>query len=147
MDKLVMNKNKRNGFTLVELLIVLLIVSIVTIFILPSMFKTITKQETNHFFETFSSDVLYIQNKSLYTDEALRIFPRKTHYYILSPKDEPIIREFPHELYLINHQSPQIFFSTNGTVQHPNTYSFKDGNELYRIVFPFGKGRHYIEGM
>lgn len=136
-----MKSNK--GFTLIELLFVLVIVSIISLLVLPSMFHTLTKQETNHFLQTFESDVFLTQNQSLYTLTNDRILLEK-NYYIVRNDGKNILRSNPHHLELSS-PTTRIRFSMNGTIVDPTTYRFKDQHGIYRIVFPFGKGRFYID--
>jgi len=134
--------NKESAFTLIELLIVLLIVSIVSLFILPSMHQTMIRQKQKHFFELYSSDIFYIQNTKLYTDKYAEIIPLNTHYN-LNPSNEGIKRMFPEELRKTNAQ-PDISFSRKGTIKQPYTYIYTSKDTKYSIIFPFGKGRSYL---
>lgn len=133
------------GFTLIELLIVLAVVSVLLLLTLPKMFDTVVKQQTNHFFETFNSDILYLQNKSLNNTDRLRIFLRRDQYYLLNNNVEMMDRPYHHSIRLLDYQAPQIVFNRNGNIQQPYTYTFKGNQESYRVIFPFGKGRHYVQ--
>lgn len=135
-------KNSK-GFTLLELLFVLTIVSIVSLLILAPMFNTVTKQQSKHLLQTLESDVFLIQNHSLHSASNNRILMNK-HHYIVRYEDKNILRTYPNDLQLTSISS-RIRFSTNGTILEPQTYLFKDSYEKYKIIFPFGKGRFYIE--
>src|SRR5690625_2014069 len=101
------------GFTLIELLIVLAVVSVLLLLTLPKMFDTVVKQQTNHFFETFNSDILYLQNKSLNNTDRLRIFLRRDQYYLLNNNVEMLERPYHHSIRLLDYQAPQIVFNRN----------------------------------
>lgn len=134
--------NREGGFTLIELLIVLLVVSIVAIFILPSMYKIVSRQEQLHFFKLYSSDVLYVQNQALYTDERLDIILNKQTYEIKSRFNQDV-RAFPNELSFAT-SSRKVSFTSNGTLRAPDTHLFNYPAGQYRVTFPFGKGRGYL---
>lgn len=141
MGTCIMTNSK--GFTLIELLFVLVIVSTISIFVLPSMYETLTKQQRKHFFQMLENDVFLIQNYSLYSNSNNRILVNKEDYIVRTDSDY-IFRKYPHDFRLINNYN-RIRFSVNGTVYDPTTYIFQDQNGLYKVVFPFGKGRFYID--
>lgn len=136
--------DRSNGFTLVEMLFVLFVISIFTILFIPNFVKTIEKQQTAQFFDLFSSDIFYIQNQTLNTNESYRIWLRDDHYLIIS-NDTMKRRNYPKHLEFTSYSNTRISFSKAGTVINPTTLRFKDRYHSYCVVFPFGKGRHYIE--
>lgn len=136
--------DRSNGFTLVEMLFVLLVISIFTIMFIPNFVKMIEKQQTAQFFDLFSSDIFYIQNQTLNTNESYRIWLRDDHYLIIS-NETMKRRNYPKHLEFTSYSNRRISFSKAGTVINPTTLRFKDRYHSYRVIFPFGKGRHYIE--
>lgn len=38
-----------------------------------------------------------------------------------------------------------IYYTSNGTIKNPGTMMISAGNTNYKVIFPFGKGRSYIE--
>lgn len=135
--------NKEEGFTLIELLIVLLIFSMVALFILPSMYKSVARQEQLHFFKLLSSDIFYVQNKSLFKESKAEIVPSDKRYVIRSTFEREE-RLFPNDVTLASY--PQaIHYSRNGTIKKPMTYLFDTEDIYYRVILPFGKGRNYLD--
>src|SRR5699024_2140932 len=62
MMSIMLKDNKRkNGFTLLEVLIVLFIWSVLVLLIAPIHFSLIETQQKDYFFETFAYNVLYTQ--------------------------------------------------------------------------------------
>lgn len=137
--------NEKNGFTLIELLIVLAIISIIALFIVPSLHKTVLRQEQKHFFKIFASDIFYIQNQKLFKDFGAEISALPTNYVIID-RGEKRKRNFPDGLTLLYFPEP-LSFSRNGTLKNPSTYWFYHDEGRYRYTFPFGKGRGYLEEM
>lgn len=135
-----------NGFTMVEMLVVLMILSILTLLVVPSIIRTIEKQETNHFFAVLESDILYIQNQALGTRHNIRIVFDKEFYVVINEwKTEEIKRHYPEHLKYDNKINNRVTFNNNGTIINPTTFKFRDKETTYQLVFPLGKGRHYIE--
>ncbi|MEI3611716.1 competence type IV pilus minor pilin ComGD [Pseudogracilibacillus sp. SO30301A] len=135
-----------NGFTMVEMLFALMILSILTLLVVPSIVRTVEKQETNHFFAVLESDILYIQNQALGTRDNVRIVFDEEYYVVISEgKTEGIKRHYPEHLKYNNKINNRVAFNNNGTIINPTTFKFKDRKNTYHLVFPLGKGRHYIE--
>lgn len=137
-----MRKNEE-GFTLLELLIVLTIISIVSLFVLPSMFKTVTNIKGQHYFERLQSDIFMIQNSVLKREvKAYIYFVNKN--YIISETNKLTIKWNPEGL--MNEYRPgNIMFSTKGNIKNPSSFIFKNEHKRYKLTFPFGSGRGYID--
>lgn len=144
------HKNENaSGFTLVEMLIVLIIIMVLTILIVPNMFKMIQKFETTTFFKQLNSDILYIQNETMSQAREYRLVLKQDqqHYYIVNYENK-IVKEIkiPDGINYSNVQTT-IRFNLRGNVFNPRTIYFKDKDTSYKLVLPLGKGRHYIEEM
>lgn len=135
---------KEYGFTLVEMLIALMIISILILLIVPAIFNLMEQQEINDFFNTLDADVLYIQNEALGTRKNVQIIFHKDYYMLIHASEKKeVIRDYP--AHLTHDMNGQILFSNSGTVMQPTTLRFKGKNKTYKMIFPLGKGRHYIE--
>ncbi|WP_188206151.1 competence type IV pilus minor pilin ComGD [Alkalibacillus aidingensis] len=137
------------GFTLVEVLIVLSIVTTITYFSL-NMFQEIQNKRTiNQFFATFEQDIFYIQQYTLLNQSRLTLtFQPHSHGYRIY--DNPlmpahIVRQFDDTIIFhttdLNHK---IRFNTTGNISQPGSFEVIIHNQTYRITFPFGKGRYYV---
>ncbi|MEI3606809.1 competence type IV pilus minor pilin ComGD [Pseudogracilibacillus sp. SE30717A] len=135
-----------NGFTLFEMLLTIVILASLVLLAVPSIFSTIQKQEIAQFFKILDSDILYIQNQALGTRQNVRIVFDQEYYAVLTERQsEEIKRYYPKQLTHEVKINNRLSFSNNGTVINPTTYLFKDKDTTYHLVFPLGKGRHYIE--
>lgn len=134
--------NNESGFTMIELLIVLMIVSTVALFLIPSMYQTVMNQENKHFFKTVASDVFYVQNQTLYTKHQLELSPMRQRYSVIST-NQRTSREYPDSIRLMSSPT-RIHYSRNGNIKSPSTYLFDNDKKQYRFVLPFGKGRGYL---
>ena len=139
---------RRNGFTLIEMLLTLSILSILFLLTIPLQSDLLTKQQEEQFIEVLQQDVLLIQNQSSKhrRDEMyIRFFD--DYYSILSGVNKPFAyREYPADWTLVTtNQSRLIRFVQTGTILQPRTLvMYTPSHKLY-IVFPLGKGRFYIE--
>lgn len=131
---------------MIELLLVLTVIITLSVLVIPSLFNTIQKMETEHFFKELDSDILYIQSESLGKYDNIRIVFEKTRYRIHDTKSGTLrSRDYPANLQ--HHNIRKIKFSRYGSVKSPSSFLLSNKNKTYLIVFPLGKGRHYIESI
>lgn len=136
----------KNGFTLIEMLFVLGILSVLLLVTVPLNIQTLDKQRTKQFLDTFEFDVLYIQSLTSTSDESepIRIRFHDDHYKIRQGRKTLTIRSYPSGLTLDKRTGDTITFSNSGTILDPRTLKVKANDGDYHIVFPLGKGRCYI---
>lgn len=78
----------KSGFTLVEMLLVLLIVLILSTLAISYGKKGIQEQEMTHFFNQLNSDTLLLQQYALKEKKKMDLeFNVKNHYYVLRYRD------------------------------------------------------------
>lgn len=92
----------------------------------------------------FESDNLFLQNQMLYRPTYGRINLYRSSYVINLGNNDLIYRTLPEPLHLTN-PNYQISYASSGTIRQPYTYRYKYNNHVYRVVYPFGKGRFYVE--
>ncbi|GAA5415495.1 hypothetical protein Pryu01_00519 [Paraliobacillus ryukyuensis] len=141
--------NKQHGFSLVELLIVLSILTIILFIGGTIHIKTYQQYQFNQWYQIFSNDILRMQqdtiisNKNLY----LTINPTSNVYEIRKGGLGELIisRKIPKK-WNINLYSLKIplSFSKNGTIKKPGRFQIVIADKTREIVFPFGKGRCYV---
>lgn len=139
---------KKNGFTLIEMLVTLSILSILFLLTVPVQSELLGKQQEEQFIETLKQDVLFIQNhSSKHTRDEMYIRFYDNHYSILSGVNKPFAeRDYPADWTLVaSNQTRLLRFVQSGTVLQPRTLVMYTPSEKLFIVFPLGKGRFYIE--
>lgn len=137
---------KQHGFSLLEVIFVLAVWSIIILISAPLTYSIIDSQQERQFFTTLQADIFYIQNLAIGSDEYVRIVFDETNYRIRRNTGKPIaIRHYPKDWKINKRTLDTISFNENGTIRFPGTMSFKTKQETYRVVFPLGKGRGYIE--
>src|SRR5690625_7004713 len=74
---------KMTGFTLMEMLFTIVVISLLMFISVPVILKVIQTHQTGHFFTVLDSDIFYIQNQALGTRQNVRmVFDEE--YYIIS---------------------------------------------------------------
>lgn len=133
------------GFTLVEILLTMLIISSLTILILPALYKTKESLHIQTFLTQLESDVRYVQmNKYNHWEDSFLYFGNG-EYIVQGKKDQRYEkREYPKGLQVYA-SDRTIQFSKKGTIKKPQTVTLQFENERYQLIFPFGKGRFYVQ--
>ena len=135
-----------NGFTLIEMLFVVMILGVLIFIAVPIVIKSIERQEIKQFFAVLEADVFFIQNQALGTRQNYRIVFDEDYYIILGDKNgNDIKRHYPTHFTQDVKINNRVTFSTQGTIIDPIKLLFKHRDTKYKIVFPLGKGRYYVE--
>ena len=139
-------KVNKNGFTLIEMLVVLSVLSIIILLAVPLQFSSLTKQEENQFIELFMHDVLLIQNQaSMNSTESMFIRFHDDHYLIIQRRKQPFAkRNYPNGWSFVG-ANRLLEFSESGSVLNPRVILMYSKEERIAFTFPLGKGRFYVE--
>jgi len=137
--------NNENGFTLIELLLSLSIVMMMLLLVVPISLSTLESAEEKQFFQTLEFDVLYIQSIA-HEDILTTIRFADNHYLITRGNQQGTIRrDYPKGVTINARANNIITFEHHGSVRNPRTIEIHTKHGSYRMIFPFGKGRYYIE--
>ncbi|UFT97768.1 prepilin-type N-terminal cleavage/methylation domain-containing protein [Radiobacillus kanasensis] len=143
-----LNRNSR-GFTLIETIVVLSISISLMVIGHASIIQWKESYETDAFFDVFKSDILYLQQRTMVSGD---------YYYMLIKPDEHIyeirkggygalvrIRSIPENWEVrLQTLSMPLSFTIKGQVRQPGSFTILTGDESYKVIFPFGKGRSYV---
>lgn len=144
MEKLRSQNN--NGFTLVELLSVLSLVSVMALLTVPVLYKSYDSMQIKLFFQILEEDTLYIQNAAFSEETKMQLTFTKDQYNIKRGKQTNLSRKYPKGLTFRGISDSKIIYNKKGKVETPNTIIFyTEAGEKYKVIFPFGAGRQYIE--
>lgn len=142
---------RKNGFTLLEMLIVLMVVSVLAALAVPSIERISQAKEEAHLIEQLTNDLLYAQHYALTQRKAVVVVfhngqgrYRITENYVLGRL--LLERELPSPwiFEMATLQSPLTFLA-NGNVNKSGTMFLRNGKGAYKIVFLLGKGRFYVQ--
>ncbi|HEX6594439.1 MAG TPA: competence type IV pilus minor pilin ComGD [Bacillota bacterium] len=132
------------GFTLLEVVFVLSVWAVLVVLSAPLFFSSIDQQQEKQFFATFQSDLMYIQNLSLGTDERIQITLNDASYEIVTHhKKENIVRTLPDGWTIKSETLTNISFNQQGTIRKPGTIIITTNKHKYYVIFRLGKGREY----
>lgn len=140
---------QKNGFSLVELLVVLSIVSFLLLIGGSVQMKTYDQYQFNQWYQLFESDMLRMQQNSMITNENqyLLINSNSNQYEIRQGGLGKIVLKRPipphWKIKLYSLQMP-VSYSKHGTIRKPGKFQVETAYQSWEIIFPFGKGRCYV---
>jgi len=136
------------GFTLLEVLFTLSMLSIIVSLSAPIIFSVLDNQSEKQFFDLLFSDLLLIQIAShgVNSGKAYVEFEEYSYTVHVDKNDHKrkFKRSYPSEWKKDERLFDEISFK-NGTIRKPGTILLKSENTDYRIIFPLGKGRGYVD--
>ncbi|TFJ93681.1 competence type IV pilus minor pilin ComGD [Lentibacillus salicampi] len=137
---------QQNGFTLIEVLFVLGLVSVLILISAPIQLSVLDKKTEENFLETLEMDQLYMQSLSYNSRSRYRLaFTGNKQYTIKKSGKNILERKVPEGWEIETRTLPNISFNKNGTIRKPGTMAIKTPTRQYNLVCPLGKGRCYIE--
>src|SRR5699024_282305 len=138
--------NSSNGFTFIELLLTLFVLSTLLLLAVPIHNQLLKKINERSFLETLHYDVLLLQNTSLVSRNILQLQFFDDHYRVnLGNQYDKYERTYPTHLNIDKNAVNRISFNYKGTIRQPSTFRLIFDNQTYRYICPLGKGRCYFE--
>lgn len=134
------------GFTLLEVVFALTIWTILITITVPIVLTNLNEHKEKEFIKILMSDILHVQTIShgTYNKDASIKF-NETHYMInYRSNSNNISRPYPKGFNSEERTFNEVSF-LNGTIRKAGTVLLRSEDTNYRIIFPFGKGRGYIE--
>lgn len=148
MEKFLYNPKKCEvGFTLIEQLISLMVLTIIIMLVVPIAFNRMNDINEQQFLKVLSNDILYIQNMAInYPETYTRIWFRENDYVIVGGYLGNVLtrRTIPDNWKITRHSLGEISFNKAGTIRQPGSLRIETPTNTYKVVFPLGKGREYI---
>jgi len=139
-------KQKRNGFTLIECLITMAVVSILVMIAVPLTLRQINKYQESSFFQLVEHDLLIAQSLAMVTEDKIYMTIDPYYYKIHSKENTYVQRSLP-KGYVIHTKSMNnpISFNINGSIRKPGTMVLTTKHQQVHLIFPLGKGRARFE--
>ncbi|MDQ0256286.1 competence protein ComGD [Evansella vedderi] len=141
--------HKNNGYTLIEMLLVLLLISSILLIVIPNFTKSVHSKNVDYFFEQLEKD-LYESQMTAMTDGVIIRFvfsPTLNNYTIRHGVTIVETRTFPEGLTVkigtLGYND--LRFLPTGTISSPGSLVFNYKNDRYVLVFQFVRGRFYID--
>lgn len=138
---------KSTGFTLVELLINLSILSVLLLLATPLAIQEINNMKDRQFLNQFSHDIIYVQSIAINgPDYNPRLRIKQDEYSIHLDLLKPSVtqRKIPNGGHMHSDRLTSISFTKNGTIRKSGTITITLSSGTYLMVIPPGKGREHI---
>ncbi|PWA13339.1 hypothetical protein DCC39_00120 [Pueribacillus theae] len=146
VHKMSIRPNHQQGYTLIELAIVLTIFSIIALIVIPSFSALSETKSIDHFIAQLEEDIYFAQASALSQGKKVCVEPRNSSYQIRGNNDE---------ILLVRNHSPdikiekgtlnlQLCFIQNGNVPNFGTWIVRTKKESYKLTFYIGKGRFHV---
>ncbi|GGE73914.1 competence type IV pilus minor pilin ComGD [Priestia taiwanensis] len=141
--------NNNKGFTFVEMLLVLFIVSVVSSFVFVNISTAYDKRKIDHFMEQFYIDLLYTQEYAMSHYVDMKVHLRDGHYEIRgSSYAGPTILKRTYDdgiqVDVMTMQNP-IVFKPSGNIERAGSLFVGYKGSRFKVVFQLGRGRVYYE--
>ncbi|WP_042145915.1 competence type IV pilus minor pilin ComGD [Paucisalibacillus sp. EB02] len=139
--------HKQQGFSLIEVLVVLSLFTILLTLTLPISYSLLEKKTEEKVLEMFQYDILFLQNQSIANgrEDYLRMVFSKNGYTLTDTNKELLTRMLPKGWEIDTRTLNYISFKHGGTTRYSGTIEIISPNNRYTLTFPIGKGRGYIE--
>jgi competence protein ComGD len=139
----------RNGFTLLEMMIVLFVFFIIISISFFRIEPLINKHKIQSFFSQFEKDILFAQQYAISHSESIKLilYPDDNMYEIRSGGDGRLIlhRTYDRNITIqLTTLGTNIIFRSNGNITKSGSLIVKHASQNYLVVFLLGKGRFYV---
>lgn len=137
---------KQNGFTFLEMLLVLFIISILSVVTYFNVSPLYEKQKVEQFLKQFSQDILFMQQLAMShrSRHTLRWFPEQHMYSIMEAVEQRpiIVRDYEADIKVDLHTFPNpMTYNASGNINQGGTILLTYRARAYEIVFQLGRGR------
>jgi len=137
---------KQQGFTFLEMLLVLFAISVLSIVTYFSVHSLYERQKVEQFLRQFSNDILYMQQLAINRQKhyTLRWHKDRNLYAIkeLGTKYYIVKREYEEDIQINLHTFPNpMTYNPSGNINRGGTIIISYRNYKYEIVFQLGRGR------
>ncbi len=138
------------GYTLLESLVVLSIVSIMSFVLIANLVPIHQAKIIETFFDQFEKDMMYAQQYALLNEETIYILFRGNRYqYTIEQSNlagSLIVRNYHQGIKIEGGtMKNRVTFRANGAIQTSGSLLITYNNRTYKVTFYLGKGRLNIE--
>ncbi|WNB93558.1 competence type IV pilus minor pilin ComGD [Bacillus sp. NEB1478] len=136
------------GFSLIEMMIVLLIISIMVTIAFPKFDAFQKNRKTEYFIASFQKDLLHIQQRAILEGSTYRlIINNENHFYEIRgyKSGQPVKKYFPEFITFVTYSMSLIIqYNQFGNINRAGTLYINSGNQTYKMVFQIGKGKFNV---
>lgn len=145
--------SKQNGFTLIEMLIVMSVIMLISLFNIHSFQNYMEQKKIDSFMEQLEEDLLYAQMCAM-ANQAItyvRFYDDRyfIEYYENGSNEKTTYCRFYQEgikiQFLTNSMGKKVIYNPSGNVKEFGKFQVKYKKLKYTVVFQLGRGRFYYE--
>jgi competence protein ComGD len=144
---MILAKNE-SGYSLIEMVIVLLIIGIVGSIAYPKFDSFIKNRKTEYFIQTFQREIVHMQQKAVTENRLYNLsIDNNNHFYEIrgNGSKKTVKRSFPeHILFDGYSMDMSVQFNQLGNISRAGTLYIHSENATYKMVFQIGKGKFYV---
>ncbi|WP_353947995.1 competence type IV pilus minor pilin ComGD [Sporolactobacillus sp. Y61] len=135
------------GFTILELLIVLSVISIIAPISFLALSRTADEQNMKHFSEELRETISDAQMDAISSSTMIKIIfnTDQDYFSVLKNRKETKKPLHPRLWMASNLNKKTIFITSQGTFSQSGTYAFFLGNIRYELIIYLGQGRFRID--
>ncbi|MBD7964533.1 competence type IV pilus minor pilin ComGD [Fictibacillus norfolkensis] len=141
-------KKGQLGFSLIEMMIVLLIIGMISAVAYPSYDRFRKNRETEYFIRTFQKDIVHMQQKAVNENRIYNLsIDNEKHKYEVrgNGSKEPIKKDFPKHIWFESYSMLlSVQYNQNGNISRAGTLYIHSATSSYKMVFQLGKGKFYV---
>ncbi|WKA56378.1 competence type IV pilus minor pilin ComGD [Planococcus shixiaomingii] len=134
-----------NGFTLIEMLLVLAVLMTVVSIAIPSYRVHEARQEEQRFFQLLLHDIYFAQSESYRLESSVMVAFRESsqsYEVVTSLLQQPSVRKLPKTVSLKKTSNlTEIYYGKNGTASKSGTLRFETSTGERTLTVYLGKGR------
>ena len=147
--KVRLQHRSQEGYTFVEMLLVLLLVSTITSVSILQLEPLVDSKKIDHFFDQFENDILFAQQYAISHSESIKVIfyeGQPTYRIILNGFGEPLLERTYDKRFNINPTTlnSSVVFRGSGNIKNPGTMLVTYKERTFKVVFLLGKGRFYV---
>ncbi|MED1863490.1 competence type IV pilus minor pilin ComGD [Fictibacillus nanhaiensis] len=136
------------GFSLIEVMIVLLIIATIGAVSYPSYDSFRKNRETEYFIRTFQKDIVHMQQRAVNENRIYNLsIDNENHMYEMrgNGSKEPVKKNIPPHIWFESFSMLlSVQFNQNGNISRAGTLYIHSANTSYKMVFQLGKGKFYV---
>ncbi len=140
---------KRNGYTLLETLIVLVIVSIMSFVLVMNLNPIYHKKVIDTFLNQLEKDLLYAQQYALVNESTVYVVFSESEkkYRVANGIGDNLLSRNYHQHIIFESATLEnrVIYNRQGSIQKSGTMFINYHSDKYRLVIYLGKGRFTIE--
>lgn len=139
-----LEKNNKNGFTLIEMLLVLMISSITIQLSISPAHQLISKISEKEMIEQIKADIYLAQTIAITSKKRTEVIFEEDEFQVIIDGNVHYTETYPPSMKIVQVEKFQ-FLPESGHINRFTTVFMNGGAQNYKWIFQIGKGRFRVE--